>query len=75
MREPNPGGVEYRVQDTVENTVENTQGWHRSHADDHAGKFRFDHPDTAARRKPVIVIGQRAGDAKNYRRMDGQPLT
>ena len=82
MREPNPDDVEYPVEypveDTVEDTVENTQGWHRSHADDHAGKFPFGHPDTAARRKPVvivIVIGQRAGDAKNHRRMDRQPLT
>ena len=82
MREPNPDDVEYPVEDTVEDTVENTQGWHRSHADDHAGKFPFGHPDTAARRKPV-VIGQRAGDGKNYRRGDGknyrrgdgQPLT
>ncbi len=79
MPEPNPGGIEYNVEDTVEDTVENAQGWHRSHADDHAGKFRFGHPDTAARRKPVIVTvivtGQHAGDAKSHRRIDGQPLT
>ena len=70
MRELNPDGVFDRVEDTVEDT----RGRHVGHADEHPGQFRFGHPDTAARRKPV-VIGQLSGGTKHHQRMGERPLT
>jgi hypothetical protein len=61
MREPNPDGND----DADEDDDEVTEGWQISHADDHAGQFRFDHPDTAARRQP---IGQLPDGAKHHHR-------
>ncbi len=74
MREPDPDSVFDGVFDAVQDPVEDPEGWPISQADGHADQFRSGQPDTAARRKPV-VIGQLADRAKHYRRTGTRPLT